>query len=92
MRIVIEIDEHRAPAPPPEVSITRAGPEAPAASGAPGAPGAPGAAGAINAGMAAPLAEEGGVPDDGTAPETRDAAVAGALSAGAAPMPDDAGY
>ncbi len=89
MRIVIEIDEHRAPAPPPEVSITRAGPEAPATSGAPGAPGA---AGAINAGMAAPLAEEGGVPDDGTAPETRDAAAAGALSAGAAPMPDDAGY
>ncbi|HBY45535.1 MAG TPA: hypothetical protein PK593_05855 [Thermomicrobiales bacterium] len=80
MRIVIEIDEPRTPA-PAEISVTRTGPAASATTEAPVE------LGAISAGPAAPLAGGGGE----TAPEMSTDEVAGALSAGAAPVPTDAG-
>lgn len=79
MRIVIEIDEHKTPSPPPEVSM------------APAAPGtAPAdAASAINAGAAAPLVEQGAAEADVAASSGLSDGANNALSAGAAPEPDD---
>lgn len=91
MRIVIEIDEQRTPAPPPEVSVMRGGP-----AGASGPAGeqvpAAGEMDAINAGSAAPLAESGTTE---TMPEGMSDAPAsdasGAMSAGPAPEADATG-
>lgn len=86
MRIVIEIDEHRQPAPTPDVTVTRAAAAAPAMAAA----GAPEELPPIDAGMAAPLAEGGGAtPPDG-APTGMDEST-GAMSAGAAPEDEGEG-
>ena len=84
MRIVIEIDEHRQPGPPPDVSVTRATPPGQAAGASEELP-------PIDAGMAAPLAGdgEGEMPQD-AAPMGMDEST-GAMSAGAAPEDDGEG-
>lgn len=93
MRIVIEIDEHRTPTAPPEISVMRAGPAAPTGpTGADEQGPAAGETAAINAGSAAPLSE-GGFSD--VAPEGMPDAPAsdasGAMSAGPAPEADATG-
>ncbi|HMM43620.1 MAG TPA: hypothetical protein PKA95_17130 [Thermomicrobiales bacterium] len=93
MRIVIEIDEHRTPAPLPEVSVMRAGPAGaigPAGAGEQGP--AAGETAAINAGSAAPLSEgetSETLPEG--MPDAASSDASGAMSAGPAPEADATG-